>query len=83
MAAFFTEGEAFGVLVIFVEVGAPLDEFFDGLGAFFDDDFDGVFVAESCAGIEGVCDMFLAGVVWVSEFGWEDGRDSSLSPGGI
>ena len=80
VAAFLAEGV---LIFVAVEIDAPGDEFLDRLGSFANDGADGLFVAESAAGIEGVGDVFLDGVAFVAEAFGKNGSDAALCPGGV
>lgn len=57
VTAFEAERELVGVAGLFVEMGAPLEEFENAVGAFFDNDVDGFGIAEAGAADEGVVDV--------------------------
>ncbi len=75
---FEAEGEVVGVAGLFVEVGAPGEEFENALGTFLDDDVDGLGVAEAGAADEGVVDVRFDAVG-----GLEDGGDAALGVPGV
>lgn len=83
VATFLAEGKSVGVFLVFVKIGAPVDEFRNGFGSFLDDGADGVYVAEAGASIQSVGDVLFAVVAEVAEIWRENGRNSSLGPSGV
>jgi len=69
-----------GVVGVFIEGCAPVDEFLEEFWALGADEVYGGVVAHACAGGEGVFDVGVDGVGVILGEIWEDGGDSSLCP---
>ena len=70
-----------GIPAVFsVEGCSPGNEFLDGLGSFFKNGSNGLFIAEASPGINGVSNVLFDAVILVPQPIWEDSGYSSLGP---